>query len=461
MKPAAQSSSYAEAQADKRARGTAELAGIDLAAILQLPERPRGRGKAAQLQAVRLRGGQEGTLRTRGDWWCVQFRGAKGENGKRRQHLVRVGRIADMTRDQAHDARLRLLEQIAPRPPIAGATCAWVAWCGHFHAVYVPTLKHGSQRTVTSIIRRHLLPAFNGLQVHEIRNARIQAGIAKWLRDGAAPATIRARYRTLYRMLKKARSEGYSAELPQPGDIELPRGSAVRARGGSRAFTMDELQQILAAATMPWRLLYLLCTYLGLRMGEVLGLRWADIDLQRGRICLVRQYTRGRADVSPKTTSSAADITLPELVLFELRAYQATRPAGDVYVFQSPRTGRPFDDSGVRKRHLRPLLKRLGIAPGRSVHAFRHAFGTEAARAGVPLPQLGKAMRHGDQRSTQQYANMQAEDGAAAQAAVVSRYSLAGVGVLSGADARNGEKQAECVTAQELADASGAQAEKS
>lgn len=450
-KSAARASAHAEKRAERLARGIAELASVDLeAALQQLPAQAAARRKPAALSVDRLRGGQLGTVRARGAWWCLQYRGPAGADGKRKQHSVRVGRVADMTRQQARDASTQMLERIAPKPPIAGATCAWSAWCNHYLAAYVPMLRPGSQRAVTSIIRCHLAPAFAPLQMHEVRSARIQALLARWVRDGAAPATIAARYRVLRRMLKKARSESYAAELPQPGDIDLPRGDAVRTRGRGRAFSMDELRKILAAAPMPWRLLFLLCAFLGLRIGEALGLRWSDIDLSAGRLALVRQYTGGK-DVAPKTNSSAADLAVPDEVLAELRALRESRRTLGVYVFESPRTGRPFDDSGVRKRHLRPLLRRLGIPDDRSSHAFRHWYGTEGARAGVPLAQLGKAMRHRDLRSTQRYLDIDRTDGEAAQTAVLSRYSRFTERVLSAAEGRNQGNSEETASTQRFA----------
>lgn len=385
---------------------------LEAALRMETPRPPRA-PRVRSGRAGRLGTGQLGTLRLRGDTWHLQYRGEPDENGRRRQHSVRIGERADMTLDQAREAASILLERVGPRRVTPGSTCSWDAWCSRFSEVYLPNLRPSSQRTLASIIARHVRPAFANLQIHEIRTARIQSWIARMRAAGAAAASVRTRFRALRWMMRRARAEGLAVEVPTALEIDLPRSHAPGTNvHDSRAFTDEELRRILDVAEEPWATLYRLCAFCGLRIGEGLGLRWRDIDLEWGTLSIVQQ-ARARVATAPKTSASVAKRSIPPRLLEHLRAVRPADPREDALVFASPRGG-AYDDSGVRRHHLTPLLIRLGIrrltVRGRSFHAFRHWFGSAGNRAGVPVPTLQRAMRHGDVRSTQRYVTVSTEE---------------------------------------------------
>lgn len=376
------------------------------------PARRRGQRNGYELK---------GTVRTHGKRWRLEYRGERDAGGRRKQYAISLGERSEMSEDQAREHATRLLQQLAPRRAAFGATWPWPAWVKRVQAVYLPNRKHGTRRTLGSIIRVHLAPTFRRYQVHEIRVALVQNWIAQMHARGAAPGTIRVRYRVLHWMLRRARAEGITVEVPRPGDIDLPRGDSPRKRRQLRAFTTEQVVQIVALSPEPWRTLWKLLALCGLRIGEGLGLRRSDLDLEAGRLFIGRQAAGGR-EVAPKTESSVAERCIPPSLLTHLRAYCAGMSEEDL-LFASPRGGM-FDDSGVRRYHLRPILKQLGIT-GLSSHGFRHWFGSTGAQAGVPIPTLQRAMRHGDVRSTQVYITVSTEALDRASDAIESCYSSA------------------------------------
>lgn len=422
----------------KRSRSGADfhISEQDFARALEIAAQRPTPTNPTKVASARIGGGQTGTVRLRGAVWRLHYRGDRGPSGKRTQHSVRLGRREEMSLEQARVAALLRLEQLVPPLVAPGSTCTWSAWCDRFCAVYLPSLRLGSRRTVGSIIRRHVRPAFAELQIHEIRTARVQTWIASMQARGAAAETIATRFSVLSWLMRRARGEGLAAAVPSKRDVLLPRSDRPRviATTSASAFSTDELYRILAHSDEPWQTLYKLLAFCGLRVGEGLGLRWCDVDLDLGRLRVVRQASEGR-EVAPKTDSSVAERCIPPKLLEHLRVFHLRR-ADDGLLFPSPRGG-VYDDSGLRRHHLAPLLARLGIE-GKSFHGFRHWFGSVGASSGIPQATLQRAMRHGDLRSTQRYITVTSDAVDQAIADIESRYLRDARDVLSTFEKRNG-----------------------
>jgi hypothetical protein len=129
----------------------------------------------------------------------------------------------------------------------------------------------------------------------------------------------------------------------------------------------------------------------GLRQGELLALRWMEIDWLAQRIRVRRNFVRGQFG-TPKSKRSSRSVPLADVVASELDAlFKASAYTADEdLVFGHPHTGRPLDRSLLLKRFKR-ALKRAGVREVRS-HDLRHTFGTRMAAAGVPMRTLQEWM---------------------------------------------------------------------
>ena len=171
----------------------------------------------------------------------------------------------------------------------------------------------------------------------------------------------------------------------------------------------DELRALLTAVPddplggveLP---LYLTATMCGLRQGELLALRWQDVDSRAGVIRVRRSFTRGQFG-TPKSRRSSRAVPMPRRVAGELESLsrRSEYVAADELVFGHPETGRPYDASKLRKR-FKDAVGRAGIRPIR-FHDLRHTFGTRMAAAGAPLRNIQEWMGHGDYRTTLIYAD--------------------------------------------------------
>jgi integrase len=134
--------------------------------------------------------------------------------------------------------------------------------------------------------------------------------------------------------------------------------------------------------------LYILAISTGLRQGELLGLRWSDVDFSNGSLSVRQQVQRsvggsGRRDwafTPPKTKASRRAVTLPRIALNAL--YQHRRRQAEERLKAGPqwadldlvfpnRLGRPIEKGNLLRRSFWPLLQRAGL-PQMPFHALRH-----------------------------------------------------------------------------------------
>jgi integrase len=133
---------------------------------------------------------------------------------------------------------------------------------------------------------------------------------------------------------------------------------------------------------------------LGLRVSEIVGLKWEDFDFAAGTLLIQRSVVHGRVD-SVKTEYSQDLMPLaPALAALMLNWREAT-PAGlgSEWVFQNPVTGRPYHQEQIQKRFLKPAGETA--KPGFSLgwHTFRHTYRAWLDDTGAPMTVQQQLMR--------------------------------------------------------------------
>jgi integrase len=185
----------------------------------------------------------------------------------------------------------------------------------------------------------------------------------------------------------------------------------------TRFLDETELEALLAAVRddekgPTERCLFLTAAMTGLRQGELLGLRWRDVDWSAARIRVRQSYVRGEFG-TPKSRRSSRSVPLADRVAGELERHFKRSPfqADEDLVFCHPGTGTPLDRSRLLKR-FKAAAKRASIREVR-FHDLRHTFGTRMAAAGVVLRTLQEWMGHRDFKTTLIYADYQPSAGEA------------------------------------------------
>ena len=152
------------------------------------------------------------------------------------------------------------------------------------------------------------------------------------------------------------------------------------------------------------RPLYLCAAMTGLRQGELIGLRWCDIDWVAGRVRVAESYTRGAFD-SPKSHRGRS-VPMSDRLAGELeRHFQRTRWRGERRPRLRPPAHRPRPRRLEAPQALPPRRRRARASQDLTFHELRHTFGTRMAAAGAPLRSIQAWMGHADASTTEIYSH--------------------------------------------------------
>lgn len=250
-------------------------------------------------------------------------------------------------------------------------------------ALIYPHFKPSTQSDVRSQLHVHILPYFANCELSSITGENIQSFISHL--SPLSPRRIRAIVATLRSIWKYARAWGYVTSNPFEA-LMLPRLEP----SSRRTFTLPEVQQIIAEAPVQHKLLYRLAAETGLRIGELLALKWEDVNGQS--ITVSRSLFRGRLG-NPKSRAGYRTVAISDALARDLGdgTDAARRYGGEDYIFQT-RVHTPIRASNFSARCFRPLLRRLGIEG--SFHSFRHANATMMDELGVPMKVRQQRLGH-------------------------------------------------------------------
>jgi integrase len=341
--------------------------------------------------------------------WYGQWR-ANGRQLKRRIGAVRnPGSRNGLTKKQA-EAELERLKVTTEPPARRGERLTVDEIATRYLA---QAERRGRKRStclnIQSEVRVHLAPFFGERALDAITADDVLDLVATLEGKHLAPKTVRNVIGTVSALFNfaKAPHRAWATVNPCEG-LELP---AAPAATEIRFLALDELELLVAHARPGMfqaidRALYLTAAMTGLRKGELVALRWRDVDWPAARIRVRQNYTRGEFG-TPKSKRSTRSVPMADEVGGELeRLFKASRWQRDEdLVFAHPATGDVLAKSNVSRR-MRSALKAAGLDEGRHrFHDLRHTFGTRMAAAGVPMRTLQEFMGHRDLATTQIYAD--------------------------------------------------------
>lgn len=268
--------------------------------------------------------------------------------------------------------------------------------------------KKGTLIGIESDVRVHLHPFFRNRPVDAIEADDVIALMGALERRGLAPKTVRDILATLAALFNfaKAPQRRYAFTNPCEG-IELP---AVPEPQEVRFLTLDEIDLTLDHVHPGMferidRPMFMAAVMTGMRKGELVALRWRDVDWNAGRIRVRRNYTCGEFG-TPKSRRSTRSVPMTPDLADALRALHTAsrwrRP--DDLVFAHPEHGGVIPKANIARR-FRLALRAAGVDESHRFHDLRHTFGTHMAAAGVPMRTLQEWMGHRDLTTTQRYAD--------------------------------------------------------
>jgi integrase len=231
------------------------------------------------------------------------------------------------------------------------------------------------------IVRVHIRPALGNLK--NVTSAHVRGLYREKLEVGLSPRTVQYIHVTLHKTLMQAVADGL---IPRNA-TEAVRPPQV-SKEEMRPLTAEQVR-ILFEAVRDDRLesLYILAVHTGLRQGELLGLKWGDVDLEAGTLQVRRTLTTAKGGPmlsSPKTKGSRRTVKLSQSALGTLRGHLERQlgkldGAGDLWhenglIFVSE-SGEPLDRRYLTTHRFKPLLRGAGL-PQIRFHDLRHTCAT-------------------------------------------------------------------------------------
>lgn len=241
-------------------------------------------------------------------------------------------------------------------------------------------------------VRVHLLPRFGDRRLAEITEDRVAALITEMTRAGYAGWTIKGVLTPLSRILGHAARQGWIASNPVTR-LEKDERPKV-GRREMRVLEKNEIEELLASSNARYRPLIATAIFTGLRQGELLGLRWEDVDLDAGLIRVRKQLGRDGARVEPKTEQAKREVVLMPALSKLLREHKLASPSSrdSDPVFASER-GTPLHYRNAVRRGFEPALEKAGLGHLRW-HDLRHTFASILIAQGENVVWISRQLGH-------------------------------------------------------------------
>jgi len=291
--------------------------------------------------------------------------------------------------------------------PHRRATLPFAAEVREWHRTHTPTFKRSFEITSRGLIENHLVPFFKDRDLHGILENDILDFIRAKQEAKLSTSTIKNALSIVRRLYNLLQREGLVDRNPAERLGEMMTKAHRRtATAVSRAdaWSDEEIALLLDVARKHESdfLPILHCLFAtGIRRGEVLGLRWEDIDFENSRISIQRAIVVGEL-TTPKSGKSRQIVMSEGLakLLFDHLGVQRRRalargwPQTPAWVFSS-RSGTPIDARNLERTWARVRRRghALGVRPMR-LHCTRHTYATRALKAGKSLRWVSQQLGH-------------------------------------------------------------------
>ncbi len=271
------------------------------------------------------------------------------------------------------------------------------------------TVRQSTHERHEELVDLHIAPALGRIRLKDLNPAHARFFYRERLDSGLSPATVHKIHAVLHKALKAAVSDGLvhrnaaaGIKLPRIAHEEIDPLDAQEAR--LLLETARETSERLEA-------LYVLALNTGMHQGELLALKWDDVDVERGVVRVRRTLTREGGSYAlgePKTKKSRRTIRLTAAAVEALRGHLSRQleemermgslyqPGGLVFATEA---GTIINPSNLRNRSFKPLLKRAGLRTIR-FHDLRHTCATLLLSKNVNPKVVSEMLGHASVRIT-------------------------------------------------------------
>lgn len=328
-------------------------------------------------------------------YWNGQIRVGKKANGRPqflRKRSKTEGEVVEWLKEQT--AKQHNGEPVAPdKATMEHVLKTWLAGIKD-------ALRYSAYQTYEHHCYEQIIPRIGKVRAKLLNIHHVQDLLFSMARKGLAKNTIRNTRATLRAALDTVKRQ-YPAAYIAVIDAKMPKTKKERTK---KAFTPEQAQQFLIAIEHDrLKALYWTTLLLGLRKGEVTGLKIEDLDLEAKTIYIrraaQRQKGKGIVEVEPKTKASESPLPLPDVLipilrahldmLVEDRSYTKWKERGLLF----PTTVGSYLSTENLSRHFKTVLERASL-PDIRFHDLRRSTATLLASMGVPPRVTMEILRH-------------------------------------------------------------------
>jgi integrase len=266
---------------------------------------------------------------------------------------------------------------------------------------YKPAIRATTYATYETLLRVHVIPVLGRVKLAALTPQHLQRLYADRLQSGLSPQSVRKIHAVIHRGLEQA--VRWNLLFRNPADF-VSQPSDVRHE--IRPLSPEGARRFLEAAREdPFEALYVLAITTGMRQGELLALRWKEIDLGTGSLHITGTVTRtpeGLRITEPKTKGSRRRIDLGKSAVESLKRHRQKQAverlkAGprwqDNDLVFANEVGNPVEASNLRRRSFEPLLARAGLDRMR-FHDLRHSAATLLLGEGIHPKIVSERLGH-------------------------------------------------------------------
>jgi len=246
------------------------------------------------------------------------------------------------------------------------------------------------------ILRVHLIPFFGEHLISEIGRTEIEQYKAVQVEKHLSPKTINNHLTVLRKMLMEAVERGELEHVPAIKWLKVPKPAF-------KFLDFEEAERLVTATDEEWRPMVEFALKTGLRIGELLALRWEDLDLVAGRVMVRRAVSRGKIGTPKNGKEREVPLSRKAMALMKRHRHLKgelvfSGPAGEMLKRDQPRwpLWRAWRKSGL----VTAERKLLGW------HVLRHSFASHLVMRGVPLKTVQELLGHSTIEMTMRYAHL-------------------------------------------------------
>jgi integrase len=253
-------------------------------------------------------------------------------------------------------------------------------------------LSYSTARGYRSYLSKHIKPKWESTALSAVKALEI----TEWLKSLPLSPKTRGQVRALLHLLfEKAMLWNLMEVQRNPIELVKVKGSSRRQKR-PQTLTPEKFQELVAILREPYRTMAIVAMCTGLRVSEVLALRWEHINFETGTMLVQQGVVNGRIG-KVKTEASHDEVPLDPTFSDVLLKLRGDRTEG--LVFPSHVTGRCFHAGMIQRQILKPKGESIGI-PGLGWHTFRHTYRSLLDETGAPMGVQQKLMRHANVSTT-------------------------------------------------------------